>query len=92
MVNSFDFCVCIIVDGNIVVVLVVYCCNELCLIYLIILFFLMVEIVDEWFVVGCKNIWGDIFIVMEMQFEGGVVGVIYGVLQGGVLSIIFMVF
>lgn len=79
----------IIIDGNGVVVLVVFCISEVIVIYFIIFSFMMVEQVDVWVGNGLKNVWGDILCVVEMQLEVGVIVIVYGVLQMGVFLILF---
>lgn len=80
----------IIIDGNGVVVSVVFCISEVIVIYFIIFSFMMVEQVDVWVGNGLKNVWGDILCVVEMQSEVGVIVIVYGVLQMGVFLISFM--
>lgn len=70
----------IMIDGNGVVVFVVFCISEVIVIYLIMFSLMMVEQVDVWVGNGLKNVWGDVFCVVEMQLEVGVIGVVYGVL------------
>lgn len=55
-----------IIDGNEVVVLVVFCVFEVIVIYLIIFLFGMGELFDEWVVQGKINIWGSVFKVVEL--------------------------
>lgn len=47
-----------IMDGNIVVVYILYVFIEVVVIYFIILSLIMVELVDEWVESGLKNIYG----------------------------------
>src|SRR6202140_1803142 len=78
-----------ILDGNEAAASVAYRLNEVIAIYPITPASPMGEWADQWKEEGCKNIWGTVPAVIEMQSEGGAAGALHGALQGGALGTTF---
>ncbi|HTY53803.1 MAG TPA: hypothetical protein VMB26_01315, partial [Candidatus Binataceae bacterium] len=78
-----------IVDGNEAAASVAYRVNEVIAIYPITPSSPMGEASDQWSVEGCKNIFGTVPQVVEMQSEGGAAGALHGALQAGALGTTF---
>lgn len=79
----------ITVDGNEAVASVAYRMNEVMGIYPITPSSSMAELCDEWAAHGRVNLWNDVPQIVEMQSEGGAIGVIHGALQAGSLATTF---
>ena len=73
-------------DGNEAAAHIAYLTNEVIAIYPITPASPMGEWADQWASEGCKNMWGSVPRVVEMQSEGGAAGTIHGALQGGALT------
>ncbi|MGA9799203.1 MAG: pyruvate:ferredoxin (flavodoxin) oxidoreductase [Terriglobales bacterium] len=78
-----------ILDGNEAAASVAYRLNEVIAIYPITPASPMGEWADQWKEEGCKNIWGAVPEVIEMQSEGGAAGTLHGALQAGALGTTF---
>src|SRR5215831_3185408 len=78
-----------ILDGNEAAADVAYRLNEVIAIYPITPASPMGEWSDQWQGEARKNIWGAVPKVIEMQSEGGAVGVLHGALQAGALGTTF---
>jgi len=76
-------------DGNEATASVAHRTNEVIAIYPITPSSNMGEWADEWSAFGCKNIWGTVPQVTEMQSEGGAAGAVHGALQAGALTTSF---
>ncbi|HVM98204.1 MAG TPA: pyruvate:ferredoxin (flavodoxin) oxidoreductase, partial [Candidatus Acidoferrales bacterium] len=76
-------------DGNEAAASVAHRTAEVVAIYPITPSSTMGELADEWSAHGCKNIWGTVPLVTEMQSEGGAAGAIHGALQAGALATTF---
>jgi len=79
----------VILDGNEAAAYIAYNLSEVIAIYPITPSSNMGEWADEWAAKGCKNIWGLVPNVTEMQSEGGAVAALHGALQAGALSTTF---
>jgi pyruvate-ferredoxin/flavodoxin oxidoreductase len=77
------------IDGNEAVAYVAYRLNEVIAIYPITPSSAMGEWSDAWASAQTPNLWGTIPSVIEMQSEGGAVGVVHGALQTGSLTTTF---
>ncbi len=77
------------IDGNEAVAYVAYRLNEVIAIYPITPSSAMGEWSDTWASVKTSNLWGTVPSVVEMQSEGGAVGVVHGALQTGSLTTTF---
>ncbi len=78
-----------VMDGNEAAASVAYRLNEVIAIYPITPASPMGEWADQWKEEGCKNIWGTVPSVIEMQSEGGAAGALHGALQAGALGTTF---
>src|SRR5512141_2582444 len=78
-----------ILDGNEAAASVAYRLNEVIAIYPITPASPMGEWADQWKEEECKNIWGAVPTVIEMQSEGGAAGTLHGALQAGALATTF---
>ena len=78
-----------ILDGNEAAASVAYRLNEVIAIYPITPASPMGEWADQWKEEECKNIWGAVPTVIEMQSEGGAAGTLHGALQAGALGTTF---
>ena len=79
----------VVLDGNEAAASVAYRLNEVIAIYPITPASPMGEWADQWKEEGCKNIWGTVPTVIEMQSEGGAAGALHGALQAGALGTTF---
>src|SRR6202795_3754520 len=79
----------VVMDGNEAAASVAYRLNEVIAIYPITPASPMGEWADQWQGGGCKNIWGTVPTVIEMQSEGGAAGTLHGALQAGALGTTF---
>src|SRR3990172_9044856 len=77
------------IDGNEAAAYVAYNTNEIIAIYPITPSSPMGEWSDAWSAEGCKNIWGTVPSVTEMQSEGGAAGAVHGALATGALTTTF---
>lgn len=78
-----------LLDGNEAAASVAYRLNEVIAIYPITPASPMGEWADQWKEEGCRNIWGEVPTVIEMQSEGGAAGTLHGALQAGALGTTF---
>ena len=76
----------ITIDGNEAAAYTAFRTNEVIAIYPITPSSPMGEFSDQWASEKCKNIWGTIPDVVEMQSEGGAAGAVHGALQAGALT------
>ena len=76
-------------DGNTAAAHVAYAFTDVAAIYPITPSSNMAEHVDEWSSNGKKNIFGQEFLVKEMQSEGGAAGAVHGSLSAGALTTTF---
>ena len=76
-------------DGNTATAHNAYAFTELSAIYPITPSSPMAEVVDVWANQGCKNIFGNVVKVAELQSEGGAAGAVHGALQAGTLATTF---
>src|SRR5262245_56129144 len=74
-----------VMDGNTAAAHIAYRVNEVCAIYPITPSSTMAELADAWAAEGIKNIW----VVQQMQSEGGAAGAVHGALQSGALTTTF---
>src|SRR6516162_4742875 len=79
----------VIVDGNEAAASIAHRTNEVIAIYPITPSSAMGELADEWSAAGRTNVWGTVPRVIEMQSEGGAIGVVHGALQAGSLATTF---
>ncbi len=79
----------ITIDGNEAAAYTAFRTNEVIAIYPITPSSPMGEFSDQWASERCKNIWGTIPHVAEMQSEGGAAGAVHGSLQAGALTTTF---
>ena len=73
-------------DGNTAAAYVSYAFTDVAAIYPITPSSQMAELVDEWFALGKKNVFGQPVRVVQMQSEGGAAGALHGCLQAGALA------
>lgn len=76
-------------DGNEAAAHIAYRVSEVCAIYPITPSSTMAEFADQWAAEDCRNIWGNIPLIAEMQSEGGAAGTVHGSLQSGALTTTF---
>jgi pyruvate-ferredoxin/flavodoxin oxidoreductase len=76
-------------DGNEAAASIAHRTNEVIAIYPITPSSAMGELADEWSAAGRTNVWGTVPRVIEMQSEGGAIGVVHGALQAGSLATTF---
>ena len=79
----------ITIDANEAVAKVAHRLSEVVAIYPITPASAMGELADEWSTQGCKNLWGEVPRVVEMQSEAGAIGAVHGALQAGSLATTF---
>ena len=77
------------IDGNEAAARIAHLTSEVIAIYPITPASTMGEWADEWSAAGCRNLWGSVPRVIEMQSEAGAAGVIHGALQAGSLTTTF---
>jgi pyruvate-ferredoxin/flavodoxin oxidoreductase len=77
------------IDGNEAVAYIAHLTNEVIAIYPITPASPMGEFSETWSAQGCKNLWGTVPEIVEMQSEGGAAGTIHGALQSGSLVTTF---
>ncbi|BFH63973.1 pyruvate:ferredoxin (flavodoxin) oxidoreductase [Paenibacillus azoreducens] len=73
-------------DGNTAAAYISYAFTEVAAIYPITPSSTMAEMVDEWAVLGQKNIFDETVKVVEMQSEAGAAGAVHGSLKTGALT------
>src|SRR5271157_2095640 len=78
-----------ILDGNEAAASVAYRLNEVIAVYPITPSSPMGEWSDQWSDESCKNIFGTVPNVVEMQSEGGAAGALHGALQAGAFGTTF---
>ena len=77
------------VDGNEAAARVAHACSEVIAIYPITPASTMGEHADAWSAAGCRNLWGSVPEVVEMQSEAGAAGALHGAVQKGALGTTF---